>query len=140
MEPRIEKVKEKRLVGKRLKMSFAEDKTAELWRSFMPGRKEIGNTVSADLYSLQVFDPSFFDHFNPEREFEKWALVEVTHFDGIPDGMVAFTIPVGLYAVFHYKGSSTDTKIFDYIFRTLVAGFRLRVRQQTSLCRNGRKI
>ena len=118
MEPRIEQLARKKLVGRSLRMSFAVDKTGELWRSFMPRRKEIGNALSTELYSLQVFDPSYFDHFNPAREFEKWALVEVQHFDGIPEGMSAFTIPGGLYAVFHYVGSSTDTKIFDYIFRT----------------------
>ncbi|MFZ1515671.1 MAG: GyrI-like domain-containing protein, partial [Saprospiraceae bacterium] len=28
------------------------------------------------------------------------------------------TIPGGLYAVFYYKGLSTDTAIFEYIFNT----------------------
>jgi AraC family transcriptional regulator len=29
-----------------------------------------------------------------------------------------FSIPGGLYAVFDYKGSSTDSSIFQYIFET----------------------
>jgi AraC family transcriptional regulator len=46
MHPRIETLPEKKLVGKWLEMSFANNKTAELWRSFMPRKKEIFNTAS----------------------------------------------------------------------------------------------
>lgn len=118
MQPQIEILKEKKLVGKSLKMSLADNKTGALWRSFMPRRKEITNTVSADMYSLQVYDPSYFDEFRPDKEFEKWALMEVSGFEKIPDEMTAFTLTGGLYAVFHYKGLNTDTRIFEYIFST----------------------
>lgn len=105
-----------------IRMSFAENKTGELWRSFMPRRKEVRNTLSNELFSLQVFDPTYFERFDPAREYEKWALVEVKNFDEIPEGMTAFTLPGGLYAVFHFTGLSTDTKIFDYIFSVWLPG------------------
>ena len=35
-------------------MNLAENKTSELWRSFMPQRKEITNFLSTDLFSMQV--------------------------------------------------------------------------------------
>ena len=120
MKPRIETLPEKKLVGKRLKMSFANDKTFTLWQSFMPERKNIVNCVSTDLLCVQVYDLSFdFKTFNPNMEFEKWAAVEVTNLDTIPAGMEAFTLCSGLYAVFMHKGAAhTAPKTFEYIFGT----------------------
>jgi AraC family transcriptional regulator len=118
MTPRIENLNEKKLIGKRLTMSLINNKTGELWQSFMPRRNEITNTVSTDLISMQVYHPSHFAEFKPTNEFEKWATVEVTSFENIPADMETFTLPGGLYAVFEYKGSSTDPSIFQYIFGT----------------------
>lgn len=122
MQPRIEVLKEKKLVGKSLKMSLADNRTVELWRSFMPKRKEITTSLPTEMFSLQVYEPSYFDNFDLNKEFEKWALVEVEDFEGIPTEMKIFTLVAGLYAVFHYKGLNTDTKIFEYIFGTWLAG------------------
>src|SRR5687768_16177222 len=117
MEPSIETLAEKKLIGKRMTMSLSNIKTGELWRSFMPRRREIGNNLNSDLFSMQVYDrPVDFGNFN--QEFEKWAAVEVSNFDAIPDGMETFTLKGGLYAVFHYKSSSTDPAIFQFIFGT----------------------
>jgi AraC family transcriptional regulator len=117
LEPRIETLAEKKLIGKRMTMSLSNNKTGELWRSFMPERKKIDNNLNSDLFSMQVYDqPVDFGNFN--QEFEKWAAVEVSDFDAIPDGMEGFTLNGGLYAVFHYKGSSTDPAIFQFIFGT----------------------
>lgn len=116
MVTRIELLQEKKLVGKRSTMSLTNNKTVELWKSFMPQRKEITNTVSNDLVSMQVYSPSYFATFNPSNEFEKWATVEVRKFDNVPADMETFVLPDGLYAVFEYKGINTDPSIFQYIF------------------------
>lgn len=118
MSPRIETLSGKKLVGKRLTMSLSNNKTGELWRSFMPVRKEIPNCLTTDLISLQVYNASYFDDFNPANKFEKWAAVEVTDFTQIPDGMETFELTGGLYAVFHHRGSGNDNSIFQYIFGT----------------------
>ncbi|AOW10868.1 GyrI-like domain-containing protein [Flavobacterium gilvum] len=118
MEPRIEILSEKKLIGKRLQMSLTNNKTHELWRSFMPKRSEILNPVSTDLFSVQIYEPSYFEAFNPNATFEKWATLEVSDFNNIPSKMESFTLPGGLYAVFELKGH--DTVIFDYIFRTWI--------------------
>ena len=102
----------------RLRMSFLNDRTGELWRSFMPRRKEIRNPASGDLYSLQVYAGNQFTEFDPAREFEKWALVEVDELADIPEGMELFLLQEGLYAVFRHKGAAGDTSTFDYIFTT----------------------
>src|SRR5689334_8402514 len=95
--PAMRSLSEKKLVGKKLSMSYAENKTAELWKSFMPVRKEIRNAVSSDLFSMQVYSSSFdFTNFNPHIPFEKWAAVEVVDFENVPPDMDAFTLPSGL--------------------------------------------
>jgi AraC family transcriptional regulator len=118
MTPRIEKLNEKKLVGKRLKMSLVDNKTAELWRSFMPNRRFITHNLTNDLFSLQVYTPSYFTNFNPTTEFERWALVEVSTFENVPNDMEIFNLKGGLYAVFDYRGSSSDNSIFQYIHQT----------------------
>jgi AraC family transcriptional regulator len=116
MTPRIEILSEKKLVGKRLQMSLANNKTQDLWQSFMPRRQEVQNTIGTSLYSMQVYEPSYFNTFNPNAVFEKWAAIEVSAFETIPSGMETFILNGGLYAVFEHKGQSTS--IFEYIFRT----------------------
>jgi AraC family transcriptional regulator len=118
---RIETIQEKKLIGKQLKMSFSNDKTRELWQSFMPKRKEILNNLSSDLHSLQIYDEGFFDKFNPNTEFEKWALLEVSDFNNIPENMEVFNLQGGLYAVFlHKNATSTPEKTFGYIYKTWI--------------------
>ena len=122
MAPRIEIVAEKKLIGTRLTMSLANNKTGELWRNFMPRRREISNTVTNDLISMQVYKPTYFADFKPTNEFEKWATVEVTNFESVPTNMETFSLAGGLYAVFDYKGSSNDPSDFQYIFGTCLPG------------------
>lgn len=118
-EPRIEELAEKKLVGKHMNMSLADNRTTELWRSFMPRRKEIENAVGTDLFSLQVYSDYYFRDFDPSTEFVKWAAVEVKDFEKIPDGMESLVLPGGLYAVFLHRGAaSAGPKTFEYIFGT----------------------
>jgi AraC family transcriptional regulator len=114
MTPRIEIFPEKKLIGKRIITSLGNNKTSELWQNFMPRRTEIQNTISSDLFAIQMYDATYFEAFNPNTVFEKWATLEVTDFDNIPAEMESFTLSGGLYAVFEHKGHSTA--IFDYIF------------------------
>lgn len=118
-EPRLEILPNKILVGKQSRMSFAENRTRELWQSFMPRRKEITNVVNTYLYSLEQYDPHFFDQFDPGAEFIKWAAVEVSGADHVPHHMDVLVLPSGLYAVFIHKGpASKGVETYDYIFRT----------------------
>lgn len=105
------------LVGKRIATSLVQNRTGELWRSFMPHRKSITHTVGTSLYSVQLYADGYFNSYNPAAEFEKWAAVQVTRFENLPEGMEALTIPAGLYAVFIHKGPAADgPKTFQYIF------------------------
>ena len=128
MKPRFETINRKRLIGKRMKMSLSANSTGELWQSFMNRRKEIKNSIGNDLFSMQVYDPMYFADFNPDKEFEKWAAIEVLDFDEIPYNFESCILPGGLYAVFLHKGAaSTGPKTFRYIFGTWLpdSGFML---------------
>ena len=106
---RLEKLQEKKMIGKQLPMNIIENKTFELWKSFMQKRKSINNIIGTDLYSIQVYDNiNYFKSFNPKRKFIKWATTEVKHHDIIPNDLEAFTIPEGDYAVFLHKGLPSD--------------------------------
>jgi AraC family transcriptional regulator len=122
MIPRIEKSTERKLIGIRLTMSLADNRTGQLWKSFMPRRSEIKNHVANDMISMQVYKSTHFTDFKLTNEFEKWATVEVANFDNVPNGMETFILTGGLYAVFDYKGLSTDNSIFQYIFGTWLPG------------------
>lgn len=119
LQPRILTLSTKKLMGKNLAMTFAENKTGELWRTFMPRKNEIQAKVSDDLFSLQIFPKDFV--MGPagfQIPFVKWAAIEVSDFSNVPEGMETLVLSEGLYAVFDYKGLSTDTRIFEYIFGT----------------------
>lgn len=119
MEPRFETLPEKKFIGKSIQMSFSENKTFQLWNGFMPRRKDILNNIGSELYSIEIYKPAFFDNFDPDNIFEKWAAIEVTDFQSIPKGMEKLITPEGLYAVFVHKGPASDgPKTYQYIFRT----------------------
>ena len=117
MEAQIIATPPKLLAGKKLTMSYVNNRTAELWRSFMPLRHTIDIGTDQLLYSVQVYPDNFnFYNFDVHIDFEKWAAMEVTDSDQLPEGMTALLIPEGKYAVWNYKGSSSDPSIFQYIF------------------------
>lgn len=117
-EPRIKILPEKKLVGKSMQMSIAENTTSQLWRSFMTQKRAIENTKGTDLYSIQVYkDLHSFENFNPQTKFIKWAAIEVDDFDKTPNGFNSFSINEGLYAVFLHKGTANEfQKTYQFIF------------------------
>lgn len=118
MFDRIERLQVKNLVGQSLSMSLQENRTSELWSGFMPRRKEILNETGQDLFSMQVYDLNLdFKDFNPTTRFTKWAAVEVSDFDAIPESMESHVLKGGLYAVFIHRGTPSDfPKTAQYIF------------------------
>lgn len=51
MKPRIETLTEKKIIGKRMIMSLADNKISILWQSFMPRRGEITNNLTTEMIS-----------------------------------------------------------------------------------------
>ena len=117
MKPRIEILPEKKFIGKKVRMSFLNNKSYDLWKSFMPYRKQITNNIGPELYSIEVYEPGYFNNFDQGREFEKWAAIEVTSPCLVPEGLETFATFGGLYAVFLHHGAASDgPKTYRYIF------------------------
>ena len=116
MTTRIEKINENKLVGKRLTMSYANYRVGELWQSFMPKRNKILNNLNKDLISMVIYNATHFTDFKPNNQFERWATVEVSDFNNVPEEMETFLLPAGLYAVFlHIGDAKTFVNNFKYI-------------------------
>ena len=115
--PKIELIQTKKLIGQRLEMSMQLNKTADLWKQFMPRRNEVVSKISSDFISLQVYPSLYFENYNSSTVFEKWALVEVSDFNNVSPDMETLILSEGLYAVFTYKKSEWDAQtFFKYIF------------------------
>jgi AraC family transcriptional regulator len=113
MDPAFTHLSPTLLVGQMIRMSFAQDRTRELWQQFMPRRGEVPNALVSDLYSVEVYpSPAFFRSFDPVQPFEKWAAVAVTDHDSVPAGMAKLILPAGRYAVFHYRGDGRQAAPF----------------------------
>ncbi len=119
MEPKIAKMETKYLIGMHMVMSISNNKTPELWQKFMPRRKEVKNRLNSEYISMQVFEKNMENRFAPETVFEKWAVVEVSEIEDIPEGMEKYKLSGGEYAVFIHKGPATTfPKTMQYIFGT----------------------
>ncbi|AIN74004.1 GyrI-like domain-containing protein [Flavobacterium psychrophilum] len=115
--PKIVTFPKKKLIGNKLEMSFANDKTFQLWSNFMPRHGAIINRIGTYKFSLQNYSDNF--QSNPTIPFYKWALIEVSDYNHIPEGMETYSINEGLFAVFKYNGPSNNAfPIFEYIFNT----------------------
>jgi len=117
-QPRIEIIPKKSLIGKSIRMSLANNKTRELWRSFMVEKDAIKNPTSKDLFSIQVYDDLlYFKNFSAQTEFTKWAAIAVDSIENIPNGFESFTLEGGLYAIFLHKGPANEfQRTFQFIF------------------------
>jgi len=118
-EPVIEEIPSKVLAGIHLSMSLENNRTHELWQRFIPlisgisGRKNMHELISLQVYTSCIVS----EMFEANRQFEKWACVEVNENSDIPEGMDSMILPGGTYAVFPYRGKPEDGEsIFRYIF------------------------
>ena len=127
MQPRIETLEGKELVGMARTMSLTDNQTFQLFSAFMPRRKEIKNSINSDVFDLRVYPQHYFLDFSPSNTFKKWALIEVSEIQDIPVQMEHFTLEGGKYAVFTHRGPSADFGVFQYIFTEWLpkSGYRL---------------
>lgn len=117
MEWKIKTIESKRFIGMSQDMSLIENKTMNLFSSFMPRRKEILNKINNEVLDLKIYPLGYFEKFNPNTKFTKWALQEVSSTDHIPSLMSSFLLPGGQYVVFYHMGDINDSSPFEYIFR-----------------------
>lgn len=121
MEPEVKIIEEKKFLGQKIEMSFVDNKTAELWKQFIPRKIDIKNNIGIELYSIEIYPNFFFENFDPNNTMIKWAAVEVSDFDNIPENMETYISPEGLYAVFSYKGLASDVpKMYQKILQNWI--------------------
>jgi len=97
-------------------MTQKDDRTPELWGSFMPVRNRVSHRTGTHFYSMQVYPKN--TQVSPDTLFEKWAVVEVTEFVELPEGMTSYEIEGGHYAVFEHHGpASTFPRTMAAIFQ-----------------------
>ncbi|CAM4184694.1 MULTISPECIES: GyrI-like domain-containing protein [Flavobacterium] len=114
---KTETITAKKMIGFSIKTTMANDQTVKIWQQLMPRLKEIKNAVSADLFSLQIYNGETFEEFTPTTAFTKFALVAVKNYDFVPENFQQFDLPAGKYAVFLHKGTSADfPKTTHYIY------------------------
>ena len=123
MKNRTEELSEFKVFGYKLKMSIAENNTANLWKNFITKLKIHQLYNSQDMYSLEIYDQNYFEEFNPLNKFDKWAAVIFENIAEIPDDMEILLIPKGKYIVFDYIGNSSDAfKAYQYIYNEWLLG------------------
>ncbi|MDN3595718.1 GyrI-like domain-containing protein [Zunongwangia endophytica] len=129
LDPKITKTQGFSLVGIATEMSFAENKTAKLWQEFIPLKMANFGKKQVDLYSVEVYkDLSFFSNFDPKQTFMKWAAIRKEDIEKIPSEFTTLEVPEGKYAIFTYKGSSTEApQSYQQIFQHWLpaSGFQL---------------
>jgi len=105
----IRHVAPKSLIGIGARMSIRNDATAGLWRTLMPRRREIVGRLSTSYVSMRVYAPGIASNLESmlSGDFEKWAAVEVEPGSRVPDGMRAYRLNGGDYAVFRHRGPAS---------------------------------
>lgn len=128
-EPRFVHIPERLLVGRQVRMSLVQNRSAELWQSFRPLVAQVPGRIGADFFSVQVYDsPEYFTAFSPHREFYRWAAVEIAAGSAVPAGLETLALPAGQYAVFDYRGTPAEFGAFaEQIYRRYLphSGYRL---------------
>ncbi len=94
----------------------------EIWTKFFQVNDMIPNCIGDNYYGVSFqsksYDPS------TGKGLTYFVGREVSTLDRVPEGMVAHTIPLSLYAVFEHKGDiSLIGNTYGYIFgRWLISG------------------
>ncbi|MEL6535285.1 MAG: GyrI-like domain-containing protein [Bacteroidota bacterium] len=107
MDVRIVVLRPITIVGLRTMAKMSDvDAVLKLWQEFGPRRQEIGHQEGEESYSVMRHLG-----FGPPKEtsnVERWAAVQVRHFNRIPQGLTAFDMPGGTYAKFYHRGPAKD--------------------------------
>ena len=111
--PTIVEFKGALLCGASTPMSLRSFTPWTLWAKVMPKLARVSHRCNADLISLRYFDgiPVFGPTTDPS--FTYWGGAEV---NCPSEGLEHLEIPAGTYAVFHYKGVSSDSNFWRYIY------------------------
>lgn len=106
MQPKTVNRDQIKLVGMQYIGNNENGEIPQLWESFITRAKEIGGTINnRAFYGVCECICEGPCKCGMGGDFLYIAAVEVSEFDGVPEGMVTKTIPAAKYAVFIHKGS-----------------------------------
>ena len=129
LNPKIYKTEGFSLIGISTEMSFAENKTGQLWQQFIPLKMSILGKKQINLFSVEVYkDLSFFSNFDPTANFTKWTAIRKDEVEKVPSEFKILEIREGEYAIFNYKGSSSEApQFYQHIFQQWIpsSGYKL---------------
>lgn len=122
-------IKPKLLIGQRIDMCYEDDQTFDLWRSFMPFVANVPNAIKGALYSVQVYPAGVtFFNFTETTIFTKWAAIEVTDLENVPEEMDVLELTGGMYLVEEHIGTgSSILETYDRIFNELLPSVNFNV-------------
>ncbi len=90
------------------------DGTQFLWESFLQNWKS--KIASCDLISLQVYPEHYFEAYNPELNFVKWAGFIGNQDVEKPEELNKLIVPGGLYAQFEIPLGTNGFSFFSAVF------------------------
>ena len=129
--PKIVNIQNRFIVGKNIHTTLATNDTIGLWQQFRPKVHTIPNRLGTDFFSVHVYPDNFrLENFTLETKFQKWAAVEVSSFDDIPNEFDVLTL-TGKYAVFmHHGPANVFEATLNHIYNEWLpgSGFQLDAR------------
>ena len=90
---RIENSPEIKLHGISMETSLIENKTQLIWQKFMPLRAKIQGRLNDILFSVEDYPENYFNPFNPNTPFQKWAACEFQIEQELPADFKEIIIP-----------------------------------------------
>lgn len=103
------------LIGMSMEMSLSDNRTVDLFKTFMPKKGVVSDVLNTDVLDVKVYPVNYFSEFDFDRRFVKWAAVEVREGATVPEGMETMQIKGGMYAVFTVP-ATVGPEVFQYIF------------------------
>ncbi|MBO3700626.1 GyrI-like domain-containing protein [Roseivirga sp. E12] len=119
LEPEIVIEPARNLVGLHCKTSMVQNNIPMLWTVFRRRQHEIKNTINNGRFGVSDYKNLKVSQFTPSAMIGKWATVEVSSQEEIPEEMVVYNLSGGLYARFMHKGGKKNVQMsFEYIYST----------------------
>jgi len=109
LNPRLETISAKTLIGMSTLTAPSNSKAKEVWSSFMPMQKNVIGKEEGIFYSVQEYPSNYpFMEFNPQATFTTWAAKEVGEDMDVPEEFKILTISGGTYVVCEHIGVAAE--------------------------------
>lgn len=119
LEPQITVEPSRKLIGLHCKTSMVQNNVPMLWTVFRRRQHEIENVIDNGRYGVSGYKNLDVKQFTLSAMLDKWATVEVSSQDLVPEEMVTYDLSGGLYAKFMHKGGKRNVQMtFEYIYST----------------------